>query len=145
MARYAVYFKETQELVYSYEADTPVEWMFMEFATHEHRLIAEEQAPVVEEHSSPYEWLVDIGAFFDRFGAAKMAILTSTHPVVKAIIQDVQVRKWVDLRRPDVADGVKAISSLVPALTSSLVHSTLTTPVRPDENLALRITYFKDN
>ena len=31
----------------------------------------------VQVPAQPWEWLIDIGTFFDRFGAAKMAVLTS--------------------------------------------------------------------
>ena len=32
----------------------------------------------VQVPAQPWEWLIDIGPFFDRFGAAKMAVLTSS-------------------------------------------------------------------
>lgn len=92
---------------------------------------------------NPAEWLIDIGPFFDRFGAAKMAILVSTNATVKAIVSDLQVRKWVDLKRLDVAAGIDALIALgVPGVTSALKTSVLTTPVTADENLALRKLYF---
>lgn len=87
-------------------------------------------------------WLIDIGPFFDRFGAAKMAVLTSTDPGVKAILADTQVRKWIDLQRPDVAQSVAYIGSVVAAVTPALQTAILTTPVTPEENLALRKLYF---
>ena len=88
------------------------------------------------------EWLIDIGAFFDRFGAAKMAVLTSTDPGVKAILADTQVRKWVDLKRPDVGQSVAYIGTVVAAVTPALQTAILTTPVSPEENLALRKQFF---
>lgn len=88
------------------------------------------------------EWLIDIGPFFDRFGAAKIAVLTSTDPGVKAILADTQVRKWVDLKRPDVGQGVAYIGTVVAAVTPALQTAILTTPVTPEENLALRKLYF---
>lgn len=92
---------------------------------------------------NPAEWLIDIGPFFDRFGAAKMAILVSTNATVKAIVSDLQARKWVDLKRLDVAAGIDALIALgVPGVTSALKTSVLTTPVTADENLALRKLYF---
>lgn len=57
----------------------------------------------------PTEWLIDIGPFFDRFGAAKMAVLTSADAGVKAILADTQVRKWIDLQRADVAQSLSLI------------------------------------
>jgi len=87
------------------------------------------------------EWLIDVGPFFDRFGAAKMAVLTSTDVGVKAILADTQVRHWIDLKRPDVVQAVAYIGSMVPALTPALQASILTTPVTADENLVLRKLY----
>lgn len=90
----------------------------------------------------PTAWLIDVGPFFDRFGAAKMAVLTSADPGVKAILADTQVRKWIDLTRQDVAQSVAYIASVVPAITPELQSAILTTPVSASENLALRKLYF---
>lgn len=87
-------------------------------------------------------WFIDIGPFYDRFGAAKMAVLTSTDAGVKAILSDVQIRKWIDLQRADVASSLAYIGSVVAALTPAIQTAILTTPVAPDENLALRKLYF---
>lgn len=97
---------------------------------------------VEPEAVNPVEWLIDIGPFFDRFGAAKMAVLTSTDPGVKAILADTQVRKWIDLQRADVAQSVAYIGTVVAAVTPALQTAILTTPVSPEENLALRKLYF---
>lgn len=91
----------------------------------------------------PCEWLIDLGPFYDRFGAAKMAVLTSTDSGVKAIISDLSIRKWVDLKRADVASALAYIGSVVPAVTPTLQDSILNTPVTYIENLALRKLYFK--
>ena len=91
---------------------------------------------------SPTEWLIDIGPFFDRFGAAKMAVLTSADAGVKAILADLQVRKWVDLKRADVATGLQYVGGAVPAVTPAVQSTILTTPVADAENLVLRKLYF---
>lgn len=90
----------------------------------------------------PTDWLIDIGPFFDRFGAAKMAVLTSADAGVKAILADLQVRKWIDLQRVDVGEGLAYVGTKVPAVTAALQTTILTTPVLPAENLALRKLYF---
>ena len=90
----------------------------------------------------PYEWLIDIGPFFDRFGSAKMAVLTSSDVGVQAILKDTQVRKWLDLKLPEIASAVAYIGTKVPALTANLQQSILNTPVEEKENLALRKLYF---
>ena len=91
---------------------------------------------------NPTEWLIDIGTFFDRFGAAKMAVLTSADAGVRAILADLQVRKWIDLKRPDVGQSVAYVGAKVPAVTTELQDTILNTPVTPEENLALRKMYF---
>ena len=92
---------------------------------------------------SPTQWLIDIGPFFDRFGAARLAVLSSADPVVRALVLDTSVRKWVDLQRVDVAAGIDAlIAASVPGVTSQLKAAILTTPVAAHENEALRRLYF---
>lgn len=87
-------------------------------------------------------FLIDIGAFFDRFGAAKMDVLTSTNATVKAIVLDVTVRKWVDLKRADVAQALAVLDAIIPSVTPELVTAILTTPVAEIENMAMRNLYF---
>lgn len=92
--------------------------------------------------ADPCEWLIDLGPFYDRFGVAKMAVLTSADAGVKAIMSDVAIRKWIDLQRADVASALAYIGGVVPALTGALQTAILTTPVAADENRALRKLYF---
>ena len=89
-----------------------------------------------------WEWYIDIGPFFDRFGSAKLAVLTSTNPGVQAILKDTQVRKWLDLKLPEIAQSVDYLASVVPAVTPELKEAILTTQVAEHENLALRKLYF---
>jgi hypothetical protein len=89
------------------------------------------------------QWLIDIGPFFDRFGAAKMALLTSGNATVQALVKDLQVRKWIDLQRADVAAGIDALIALgVAGIDAELKTAVLTTPVADAENFALRKVYF---
>lgn len=92
--------------------------------------------------ADPTEWFIDLGPFYDRFGAAKMAVLTSTDAGVKAILMDTQIRKWIDLQRADVASSLAYIASVVPALTPAIQTAILTTPVAYAENAALKKLYF---
>jgi len=92
--------------------------------------------------ADPTAWLIDVGPFFDRFGVAKLAVLTSDDPGVRAILTDLQVRKWIDLQREDVFIGLQYVGSEVPAVTAEMQEAILTTPVAPSENLALRKLYF---
>ena len=99
--------------------------------------------PTTEPQPAPaWEWLIDIGPFFDRFGTAKMAVLTSSDVGVQAILKDTQVRKWLDLKLPEIASAVAYIGTKVPSVTQELQQSILNTPVAETENLALRKLYF---
>ena len=112
------------------EATYPGRWRVVE--------TPEPPAPAAPE----WEWYIDIGPFFDRFGSAKLAVLTSTNPGVQAILKDTQVRKWLDLKLPEIAQSVDYVASAVPAVTPGLKKAILVTPVAEHENLALRKLYF---
>ena len=102
-------------------------------------VFSEVAQPVVVD---PCEWLLDLGPFYDRFGAAKMPVLVSSDATVKAIIADCNVRKWIDLQNPDVANGLAYIGTVVAALTPAIQTAILTTPVTAEENRVLRKLYF---
>ena len=89
-----------------------------------------------------WEWYIDIGPFFDRFGAAKMAVLTSPDAGVQAILKDTQVRKWLDLRLPEIEQSIQYLASKVPKLTAELQDQIVNTKPAEHENLALRKLYF---
>ena len=114
-----------------------------EFAEQQHpgawRLAEVQDEPAAP---SPTEWLIDIGPFFDRFDAARMAVLTSADPGVRAILADTQVRKWIDLKRADVAQSIGYIGTVVAAVTPALQTAILTTPVSREENQVLRKQFF---
>lgn len=110
--------------------------------TYENGVFTAPVIPVPPVVVDPCEWLIDIGPFFDRFGAAKLAVLTSADATVKAILQDIQVRKWIDLKRADVASSLAYVGTKVPAVDATLQAAILTTPVAAADNLALRKLYF---
>lgn len=97
-----------------------------------------EPLPVVD----PAAKLIDLGPFFDRFGALKMAVLTSQDVGVKAILQDLTVRKWVDLTRPDVSSALQYVGSKVTQLTPAAQELILNAPVTDEENRVLKRLYF---
>ena len=109
-------------------------------------VLAEYTAPVPvappEPVLSEWYWLIDISPFFDRFGAAKMAVLVSTDPTVNAIVRDVSVRKWVDLKRPDVAEDLAYIGSKVAFLTPAMQQAITNTVPTDADNMALRKLFF---
>ena len=67
----------------------------------------------------PAMWRIDVGSFFDRFGDAKLAILSSENPVVKAMITDASVRKYISLieRNEELTQMLALMQSLVPGIT----------------------------
>ena len=112
------------------EATYPGRWRVVE--------TPEPPAPAAPE----WEWYIDIGPFFDRFGAAKMPVLTSADVGVQAIIKDTQIRKWIDLNLPEIEQSVQYIASKVPKLTAELQDQIVNTKPAEHENLALRKLYF---
>ena len=115
------------------------EFMQVNYPNGSYRLVQDTPAPVP---AQPWEWFIDIGPFFDRFGAAKMAVLTSSDAGVQAIIKDTQIRKWLDLKLPEIASALAYIGTKVPGVTPELQQSILNTPVEEKDNLALRKLYF---
>lgn len=69
--------------------------------------LAAEQPPT----ETPEQRHISVGAFFDRFGGAKWAILSSPDPLVQALIRDVSVRRYIDLSRPDLLQGLMLVQS----------------------------------
>ena len=98
--------------------------------------------PTPEPTVPVWQWYIDIGPFFDRFGSTKMQVLTSSDPGVQAILKDIQVRKWIDLKIPEVSQSLVYVASKIPSVTQELQESILNTPVAEHENLALRKLYF---
>jgi hypothetical protein len=70
-----------------------------------------------------------------------MAVLTSVDATIVAIVKDVQTRKWVDLKRTDVASSLAYIGSKIPAVDATLQTAIFTTPVALAENFSLRRIY----
>lgn len=99
--------------------------------------VLDEYVPPVD----PWLWCIDIGPFFDRFGPLKMAILTSSHPIAKAVVTDVSIRKWIDLANPSVSAGIDALTMAGIPVTAELKAAILTTPVQPIEQSAVKKLY----
>ncbi|WP_293222333.1 hypothetical protein [Ottowia sp.] len=73
---------------------------------------------------------ISVGAFFDRFGALKWAILADQTATVKAVVQDAAVRKYIDLDRADLPDGLQVLITAGHAVD---VQAILTAPIQPQE------------
>lgn len=95
MSVFHVIRKSDGATVYEYQSDAQVEWVDYPFAAFDH-----EEHPdieVIETKPDPARWRIWVGAFFDRFGAYKIPILSSEDAVVQACIKDASVRKYIDL------------------------------------------------
>lgn len=73
---------------------------------------------------------ISVGAFFDRFGQAKWAILADDNPGVRAVIQDASVRQYIDLDNPDLPAGLAIVAARHADIDISTI---LGRPVQEDE------------
>ncbi|WP_313237914.1 hypothetical protein [Delftia acidovorans] len=54
---------------------------------------------------------ISVGAFFDRFGPLKLAILRDQNYDCKAVVMDASVRKYIDLDNPELPAGLAILQS----------------------------------
>ena len=90
-------------------------------------------APLAAEPSpepAPVPRHLAVGAFFDRFGLAKWAILADPSPAVQALVKDCSVRSFIDLDRADLP---AALALLVQAGHAVDVDKILGAPVQAGE------------
>lgn len=73
-----------------------------------------------------YHW-IDVGPFFDRFGAAALAVASSESALARGMIALVTPRQYVDLKRADVAAMVGML--VTAALIDTQLASTILDPV----------------
>ncbi|AVS93946.1 hypothetical protein C8246_21865 [Paracidovorax avenae] len=73
---------------------------------------------------------ISVGAFYDRFGAAKLAILSDDSLPVRAVIQDASVRRFIDLDRSDLPGGLAILQAAGHAIDPQQI---LEAPVRAEE------------
>lgn len=125
---------------YATISDEPVELDGYPMADYAYTLRPELPAgsPVPQNEGLPDEWCIERGPFFDRFGAAQLAVLRDADPDVQAFIKSATVRQWINLRHQLVIDGVALIAARVPAVDETCVDYVLRTPVAPHENFNLR-------
>ena len=85
---------------------------------------------VAETPVDPVLWRIDVGSFFDRFGDAKLAILASENTIVKAMITDASVRKYISLieRKDELTQMLGLLQSLVPGICLDVTAILETTP-----------------
>jgi hypothetical protein len=79
---------------------------------------------------APITRFISVGAFFDRFGALKWAILADTNPGVQALIKDCTVRKYIDLDNPALPFGLDMLIAAGHAVDKVAI---LTAPIAASE------------
>lgn len=97
MPEYIVTRKTDGAEIYRYNADAPIEWCGMAFASHDHTEFIPGDNVTPSQPVDPTRWRIYVGSFFDRFGQSKLAILSDPDPAVQAVIKDASVRNYIDL------------------------------------------------
>lgn len=117
MTTYRVIRKADQVEVYRYQAEAPVEWSGMEFATHDHQPVDEPSAPP-EPELPPSAWHITKLAFRSRFSPAERTALTLASrqatqqgASVQVYLDDVQAAAFIDLKRADTRAGVMGLEA----------------------------------
>ena len=98
---------ENNQVVNTIVADA--EFMQSVYPNGNYRELPELEAPSIPLPPTPRN--ITVGALYDRFGAAKWSILASDNVMVQALIKDVSVRKFIDLDRPDLLQGLQLVAS----------------------------------
>lgn len=77
-------------------------------------------------------WWIDVGSFFDRFGAQAIVVTSADDNVVRGMLNLIQPRKFVDLKRADLPAllGILVTKQLI---TADDANRILTTPTTEDE------------
>lgn len=123
MAHYIVTRKSDGGLVYRYQADEPIEWHGMEFATHDHTVEPQPEPPAPP---PPAPVRITKLAFRNRFtGNEKAAIefAAADNPAasqqarlmaaaLRAQLADQRDAAFIDLQRPDTRAGVQALEQM---------------------------------
>lgn len=73
---------------------------------------------------------ISVGAFFDRFGPMKWAILRDPDDNCRAVVMDASVRKYIDLDNPDLPAGLAILQAAGHAIDPTAI---LDAPIQPHE------------
>ena len=73
---------------------------------------------------------ITVGAFFDRFGPLKWAILADHDLQVQAVVKDCSVRTFIDLDNPDLPAGIALIQQAGHDIDPAAI---ITAPVQDSE------------
>lgn len=132
MSLFVVTEKASGSEVTRYVAIAATESVGYSFADFDHAETpdAPEQPVVVD----PALWRIDVGSFFDRFGDAKLAILASENTIVKAMIIDASVRKYISLieRKDELTQMLGLLQTLVSGITLDVTAILETQPTEAE-------------
>lgn len=64
---------------------------------------------------------ISVGAFFDRFGPLKWAILADTNPQVQAVVKDASVRHYIDLDNAGLPAGLALLQAAGHAIDAEAI------------------------
>ena len=81
------------------------------------RVAAVQDEPV----SVPVPRHISVGAFFDRFGPLKWAVLADTNPQVQAVVKDASVRSYIDLDNADLPAGLALLQAAGHAIDAAAI------------------------
>ena len=84
----------------------------------------------IETPVDPANWRIYVGAFFDRFGDDKLAILASDNAIVQALIKDASVRAYIGLveRKDELTQMLGLLQTLVPGIALDVTAILETVP-----------------
>jgi len=85
--------------------------------------IPEPDTPIAQRH-------ISVGAFFDRFGPLKLAILRDQNYDCKAVVMDASVRKYIDLDNVDLPAGLAILQAAGHDIDPAAI---LDAPIQPHE------------
>lgn len=89
-----------------------------------------------------WEWIVDPYYFFNRMGAAADDVFSSSDKTVVGPVQKLKLMWYIDLKDPNIATILNAISVKVAALTPAIIANMLNVKAAEHENVVARRIFF---
>lgn len=87
--------------------------------------------------------LIDVDAWFDRWGALRWVVLSDLDPMVQAFISDARTRPYLDLGRADIRQALNQLDARnYPGYTQAFKDDLLRVPVVESDQRILRRLYF---
>lgn len=95
-----------------------------------------------EEERNPWDNLLDVDAYIQRFGTVKTALLTSDNIHVRAHLAELQFKPWVDVSDTMIKDALDLLATVMPELTEDIIANILSTNIADSEQRILRQRYY---